>query len=90
MELHQNYPNPFNPTTTITYSVPEKCDVTLKVYDISGKCVASLVDERQEKSSYAVEWHGKDAIGSTVASGIYFYRLAAGNHTITKKMVLLR
>jgi hypothetical protein len=90
IELHQNYPNPFNPTTTVTYSVPEKCAVKLEIYDVSGKCVACLVDGQQEKGSHSVEWSGKDEKGSSVASGIYVYRLAAGGRTISKKMVLLR
>jgi hypothetical protein len=90
IELHQNYPNPFNPTTTITYSIPEKSNVTLKVYDVSGKCIARLVDGEQEKGVHAVEWVGKDEKGTSVASGIYLYRLAAGNRTISRKMVLLR
>ncbi|MGD1049112.1 MAG: T9SS type A sorting domain-containing protein [Candidatus Krumholzibacteriaceae bacterium] len=90
VELRQNYPNPFNPATTVTYSVSERCEVTLKIYDISGKRVASLVDRQQEKGSYVVRWNGKDERGSSLASGIYLYRLAAGNRTISKKMVLLR
>jgi len=90
IELQQNYPNPFNPTTTMTYSVPERCNVALKIYDVSGKCVARLVDKEQEKGSYTVAWNGKDETGSSVASGIYLYRLSAGNQTIARKMVLLR
>jgi len=90
LQLHQNYPNPFNPATTVTYSIPEKFNVTLKIYDVSGKCVACLVDWQQEKGSYAVEWSGKDEKGNSVASGIYFCRLAAGSRTIVRKMVLLR
>jgi hypothetical protein len=90
IELRQNYPNPFNPATTVTYSVPEKCRVTLEIYDVSGKCVARLVDRRHEKGSYAVEWNGKDERGNSLASGIYLYRIEAGTQTISKKMVLLR
>ena len=90
IELRQNYPNPFNPATTVTYSIQKKCDVTLKIYDVSGKCIARLVDARQEKGSYAVHWNGKDGKGNPVGSGIYFYRLAAGSGTISRKMVLVR
>ena len=90
IELHQNYPNPFNPATTLTYSIEEKGEVTLKIYDASGKYIASLVDRQEEKGSYAVEWNGRDEKGSPAASGIYFYRLTGGNQTISKKMVLLR
>jgi len=90
LQLHQNYPNPFNPTTTVTYSIPERCRVTLEIYDVSGMCVARLVDTPQEKGSYEVEWSGKDGAGNSLASGIYFYRLTAGTQTISRKMVLLR
>ena len=90
VELRQNYPNPFNPTTTVSYFVPEKCGVTLKIYDISGKCIAYLVDMQQEKGSHVAEWNGKDEKGNPVASGIYFYRLTAGDQLLSKKMVLLR
>jgi len=90
VELHQNYPNPFNPTTSVTYSIPQKCNVTLEIFDVSGKCVACLVDGHQEKGSHAVEWNGEDEKGNPLASGIYLYRLEAGGQTITRKMVLLR
>ena len=90
VELRQNYPNPFNPVTTVAYSIAAKCEVTLEIYDASGKCLARLVDKQQEKGSYAVQWNGKDERGSRAASGIYFYRLTAGGRTIAKKMVLLR
>jgi predicted lipoprotein with Yx(FWY)xxD motif len=90
LELRQNYPNPFNPATTVSYSVPERCNVTLEIYDVSGRRVASLVDRQEEKGSHAVEWNGKDEKGNAVASGIYLSRLGAGNQTISKKMVLLR
>jgi len=90
IELHQNYPNPFNPATTVAYSIPERCSVAVKIYDVSGKCVACLVDRQQEKGSHAVEWNGKDEKGNSAASGIYLCRLAAGNQTISRKMVLLK
>ena len=90
IELHQNYPNPFNPTTTLSYSIPAKCRVTLGIYDISGRCVARLVDAAQDKGSYKVEWSGRDGAGNPLASGVYFCRLASGTRTISKKMVLLR
>jgi hypothetical protein len=90
VELRQNYPNPFNPTTTVSYSIPAKCHVTLEIYGISGMCVARLVDTPQEKGSYEVEWSGKDGAGNSLASGVYFYQLTAGTQTISRKMVLLR
>jgi hypothetical protein len=83
--LFQNYPNPFNPATTISYSIKEKGMVTLKVFDILGKEVATLLNEEQTAGSYKIEFNA-----SSIASGIYFYSLKAGNFIATKKMVLLR
>jgi hypothetical protein len=90
LTLYQNSPNPFNPSTTMGYYLPEKCQVRLEIYDISGRSITSLVDRQQEKGSYAVEWNGKDEQGGLVASGVYFYKLTAGKETISRKMVLLR
>jgi photosystem II stability/assembly factor-like uncharacterized protein len=86
--LSQNYPNPFNPTTTISYSLSKPEVVTLKVYDILGKVgkeVATLVSERKAAGSYEARF---DA--GKLASGIYFYKLQAGNFTETKKMILVK
>jgi hypothetical protein len=88
--LGQNYPNPFNPLTTVTYSISEKCNVTLTICDVSGTCIRRLLDGEQEKGSYRVEWNGRDDMGRPVASGVFFCRLAAGNETISRKMILLR
>jgi hypothetical protein len=90
LTLNQNSPNPFNPSTTIRYSLPEKCRVKLEIYDSSGRRMASLVNGEQEKGRYAAEWNGKDERGNSVASGIYFYKLMAGKETVSRKMVLLR
>ncbi|NNJ51764.1 MAG: T9SS type A sorting domain-containing protein [Ignavibacteriaceae bacterium] len=84
-ELSQNYPNPFNPNTTIKYQVPELSFVTIKVYDILGTEVATLVNEQKPARSYEVEFDG-----SGFPSGIYFYQLQAGDFIETKKMVLLK
>ena len=83
--LSQNYPNPFNPTTRIEYSVVNSSNVTLKVYDILGREVMTLVNKMQSPGSYEVEM---DA--SKLSSGIYFYRLSAGDYTSIKKMVLMK
>ena len=97
--LSQNYPNPFNPTTTIQYALPqgdrrlETGDgiyTTLKIYNILGQEVETLVDEVKEAGYYSVTWDGKDDSGRDVSSGVYFYRLMAGNFTATKRMVLMR
>ena len=90
--LGQNYPNPFNPTTTINYAVPEgkTVKVTLKVYDLRGSLVATLVDDEREAGNYSVFWSGTDKTGRQVSSGVYFYRIYAGEYTKTRKMVLLK
>ena len=83
--LEQNYPNPFNPSTSIKYQLPENGFVTIKVYDMLGNEIATLVNEVQEAGNHSVEF---DA--ATVSSGIYFYIMQAGNFTQTKKMTLLK
>jgi len=83
--LAQNYPNPFNPSTTIKYELPKSSMVSLSVYDILGREVSLLVNERKNAGSYEVKF---DA--SRLASGVYFYRLLAGDHVSTKKMIVLR
>ena len=94
--LSQNYPNPFNPVTTIKYTIPNVIStegrnlfVTLKVYDILGREIITLVNEEQSPGSYEVEF--KSSVGSLqLASGIYFYRLQAGSFSQTKKMILIK
>ena len=84
-ELSQNYPNPFNPVTVIRYSIPKAEEVSLVVYNLIGEEIARLMDERKPAGSYTIKW---DA--SNFASGIYFYRLQAGDFVQTRKMVLLK
>jgi len=88
--LIQNYPNPFNPTTILRYQVPGFLHVTLRIYDLLGREVVTLVNEPQPAGSYTVEWDGRNNRGREVASGIYFYRLQAREHEMTRRMVLLR
>jgi predicted GH43/DUF377 family glycosyl hydrolase len=83
--LLQNYPNPFNPTTTIEFELPKTSQVTLKVYNILGEEVATLVSDRLSTGSYSYEWNA-----SQLANGVYLYRLQAGDHVETRKMVLMR
>jgi hypothetical protein len=83
--LYQNYPNPFNPTTTIKYQIPELSFITLKVYDVLGDEVITLVNEEKPIGSYEVEFYG---IG--IVSGVYLYRIQAGSFVETKKMVLMK
>jgi len=90
--LGDNYPNPFNPNTVIRFSlsVPHPTNTTLKIYNIRGQEVRSLVSEQNGAGSYEVVWDGKDDKGNEVASGIYFYRLKVGEFTECKKMLLLK
>jgi hypothetical protein len=84
-ELSQNYPNPFNPITQIRYAIPTACQVRLEIYNLLGQKVAVLVDEYQQVGQKSVNWEAKD-----LSSGIYFYKLTAGDFTATKKMVLTK
>ncbi len=88
--LAQNSPNPFNPTTEISYELPEDGFVTLKIYDVSGKLVRTLVEGFRSGQPHVETWNGKDSLSRPVASGVYFYRLTAGNFVETRRMVLLR
>ena len=83
--LSQNYPNPFNPATTFSFSIPSRSFVLLKIYDLLGREVATIVSEEMSAGSYSRQW---DA--AKMSSGVYFYRLQAGSYTQTKKLVLLR
>ena len=95
-ELSQNYPNPFNPSTTIRFTLPSQQEggltlpTTLKIYNVLGEVVRTLVDEPMAPGAHEVVWDGKDDQGDQTASGIYFYRLRAGDFQDTKKMVLMR
>jgi len=84
-ELYQNYPNPFNPTTTIRYQIPERSFVTLRVFDVLGNEVVSLLNEEKEAGSYESTF---DAEG--LSSGIYFYQMKAGKYIETKKMIMMK
>lgn len=88
--LQQNYPNPFNPSTTIMYAVPQESQVTVEIYDITGKLVTTLVDAKQVAGYHAVAWNGNNAVGSRVATGIYFYKMTAGNFSETRKMLFAK
>ncbi|MBP9191570.1 MAG: aryl-sulfate sulfotransferase [Ignavibacteria bacterium] len=90
-ELNQNYPNPFNPSTSISYSLPKTSDVSLKIYDMLGNEVRSLLNnESKNAGSYTATWDGKNNSGANVSSGIYFYKLTADNFSKTLKMTLLK
>jgi len=88
--LAQNYPNPFNPQTTIAFSIAQRTDVRLAIYDVNGALVRTLANESRAPGAYRLTWDGRNDNGASVASGVYFYRLTAGSFTQTKKMVLLK
>jgi hypothetical protein len=83
--LRQNYPNPFNPSTTISFAIPANSFVSLKVYDILGREVTTLVSEQLSAGNHSRQWNAMD-----MPSGVYFYRLQAGSFTETKKLILLK
>ncbi len=89
-ELFQNYPNPFNPSTTIKYVLPKNSYVTLKIYDMLGREIKTLVNKEQNTGSYEVQWNGEDNNGNKVASGTYVYRIIAGEYTFSKKLILMK
>ena len=82
--LNQNYPNPFNPSTSISYSLGTTGKVQLKIYDMLGKEIATLVDEVQTSGSHSVEFN------KPLSSGVYYYTLRAGEFTSTRKMIILK
>ncbi len=89
-QLQQNYPNPFNPSTTINYTVGHSGQVMLKIYDLLGRQVRSLVHENKPAGAYSVLWNGRDDTGRRAASGSYFYEIRVGEFISTKRMLLLQ
>ena len=88
--LGQNYPNPFNPNTEITYNLPAQSDVRITVFNLLGQAVKEIVNDNLPAGPHVASWDGRDESGTTVASGIYLYRLTAGDRTLSRKMVLLK
>jgi hypothetical protein len=88
--LLQNYPNPFNPETNIKYNLAEGAGVQLRIYNIVGQVVRTLVSEQQSAGRYQVRWDGTDDRGSAVSSGIYFYQISAGSFSDVKRLMLLK
>jgi len=92
-KLEQNFPNPFNPSTTIAYRVPQTAKVTpvrLEIFNTMGQKVRTLVNATLTAGSYSAVWNGKDDAGTSVASGVYVYRLQAGEFSTMKKMLLMQ
>jgi hypothetical protein len=88
--VSQNYPNPFNPATEFLFDLPRASRVTIEVFNILGQRVKTLVDEKMAAGSHVVDWDGEDEKGAHVSSGVYFYRMRAGEFSEIKKMVLLK
>lgn len=89
-ELLQNYPNPFNPSTVLSIALPEAAHVSLDIYNLLGQRVIRLYDAPAPAGYLDIVWNGKDRFGSTVGSGVYFYRVTAGTFSRVRKMVLLK
>ena len=88
--LFQNYPNPFNPRTTITFKLPDPSDVHLVIYDLTVRLIKTLTSSWYPAGSHQIQWDGRDDRGNSVASGIYVYRIQAGNYVQSNKMMLLK
>lgn len=89
-ELAQNHPNPFNPRTTVAYYLPQPGHVTLRIHNILGQTVRTLVDEVRPAGSHEVIWDGKTTAGDEAGSGVYFYQLRVEGHVLTRRMVLVK
>jgi len=90
--LSQNYPNPFNPSTTIDYSIPEgeAVNVTMLIYDLRGRLIRDLINEEKSPGRYSIHWDGRNSEGREVGSGVYLYRIEAGEFASMKKMIIAR
>jgi len=88
--LAQNIPNPFNSGTSISYSLPEKSHVTIRIFNILGQEVKTVVDEFRNAGEYSVRWDGRNNSGRSVSTGLYLYRIEAGDYSGTRKMLFLK
>jgi hypothetical protein len=88
--LNQNHPNPFNAGTAISFELPERADLNITVYNILGQPVAVIAQGSFPAGSHTVEWNGNSENGAELSSGIYFYRMTAGQRVFVKKMVVLK
>jgi hypothetical protein len=88
--VSQNYPNPFNPSTIINYALPKSSLVTIKIYNMIGQEAKTLVNGELEAGNYTAQWNGDDNFGRTVASGVYIYRVVAGQYVKSLKMMFLK
>jgi hypothetical protein len=89
-ELYQNYPNPFNSNTTIEYNLNQRSNVKIKIYDILGKEIITLVNNFESPGKNSITWNGTDKTGNPVSTGVYIYNLILGDKSYTKKMLLIK
>ncbi|MBU1101361.1 MAG: T9SS type A sorting domain-containing protein [Bacteroidetes bacterium] len=89
-KVDQNYPNPFNPSTTIKFAIPATEEVSVKIFDLLGREVVTLLSGQLEAGNHSVVWNGQNQFGATATTGIYFFRVKSGNNVVTKKMVLMK
>jgi len=88
--LYDNFPNPFNPVTTIAYELDMDAEVSLKIFNMLGQEVISLVESPQKAGAYSIDWRGVNRDGEQLPSGVYFYTLKTENYLSTQKMILLK
>ena len=88
--LHNNYPNPFNPVTNILYDIPELTDVKLEIFNVMGQRVRTLAEGKHEAGRYLIVWNATNDIGESLSSGMYIYRIQAGDFVSVKKLVLMK
>ena len=88
--LNQNYPNPFNPSTTITFALPEATEIQLTIYNMQGQAVKTLISAQMEAGHHAIVWNADDASGAQVSTGMYIYRIRAGQFVATRRLLLLK
>ena len=88
--LSQNYPNPFNPATTINFSIAEPGNISLKIYDISGKEISNLIDAFYNAGNHSIKWDAIDSYGNQLSAGIYIYQLSTKNGIFSNKMLLIK
>ncbi|MBT6685828.1 MAG: T9SS type A sorting domain-containing protein, partial [Bacteroidetes bacterium] len=87
--LEQNYPNPFSPYTWISYTLPEDCTVSLKIFDIRGQLIKDLQNDKKPAGKYSVMWNGTNNSGKRVSSGVYLYQIQTEKFTKTMKLFIL-
>ncbi|MCF8266962.1 MAG: T9SS type A sorting domain-containing protein [Ignavibacteriales bacterium] len=85
-----NYPNPFNPSTTIAYSIPQKSDVKVNIYDVNGQLIKEIVNESLDAGKHFVTWNGTNQTNSSVASGVYIYTVQSGSRLVSRQMILVK